>query len=519
MNTDHTKKFLDSITLIDWKFETNPTKARAHFFDLLHDILPDRTNSLDETRRDLEIQLTNTPESAREILGQIEVLDLIETLERIAETFTQLPYSGALKKLRDVYPTLPHRAREILAACLPESDPGLHRLSASIPLMGPVDTEDAPPRITTWSTPQVPNLAPRALVVSAEIHHALKEMVDLLTNKPFGRARKEISNIKGSPEAQALLRACTPRNDPKLYQRSPERPPWMQPSDEEPSTVEVTRDRSEASEKFARKRRPVTDPRIVQEYFAGNAFTDGNAAEAEEAGCLDHVAKREDDYRKTDEMIQKHGVRRPKRLRTWNTHDAEERNQFWDEVYVSHVSRQVQNSPREQSLPDEQAHKAAVRRTKLNVPYNVQHQDPSDQRDIKRRTSEIDHSTPEGWPCVSCFIERPTMLNRPWQRIEGCWRTDDGLCEECRSTGESGIPPLPQDATHDDLVSTRCEYFTQHHPNIAFAVLKHAEETYPGKRQARIIRRFIHTQGLAEYPRQQQDSPAAAPSNHPRRAA
>ncbi|WP_017972426.1 hypothetical protein [Actinopolyspora halophila] len=63
--------------------------------------------------------------------------------------------------------------------------------------------------------------------------------------------------------------------------------------------------------------------------------------------------------------------------------------------------------------------------------------------------------------CVGCFVERPSVDIR---------RTaDDGLCEECRDVGTSGVD------TTRDTARARCDYYTRHYPPEGAKALMRAD--------------------------------------------
>ncbi|OBF73612.1 hypothetical protein A9X06_27400 [Mycobacterium sp. 852002-51759_SCH5129042] len=99
-----------------------------------------------------------------------------------------------------------------------------------------------------------------------------------------------------------------------------------------------------------------------------------------------------------------------------------------------------------------------------------------------------------GWRCVWCFIERANCDAMP---SDG--RSDDGLCENCRSDGRPGIPALPDGFTYADVVAAHCRFLTTEYPDIAEALMRdrwrRAEKNSP---TARAIEAF--TAGVSALP-------------------
>ncbi|ALL79693.1 hypothetical protein AD006_31545 (plasmid) [Pseudonocardia sp. EC080610-09] len=81
--------------------------------------------------------------------------------------------------------------------------------------------------------------------------------------------------------------------------------------------------------------------------------------------------------------------------------------------------------------------------------------DPTEDTDDQTDYEQLDYDRAavppmRGLPCVACGVERPT---RDQQRTR-----DDGLCEDCRDSGTSGVPILPATATRADVLAARCDY-------------------------------------------------------------
>ncbi|MEV1294879.1 hypothetical protein [Pseudonocardia sp. NPDC049635] len=94
-------------------------------------------------------------------------------------------------------------------------------------------------------------------------------------------------------------------------------------------------------------------------------------------------------------------------------------------------------------------HDVATRR------YFAERTDPGEVTDEAPDYDQIDYdraalAAMKGLPCVACGVERST---RDRQRSR-----DDGLCEDCREGGITGVPIPAADATRDEVLIARCEY-------------------------------------------------------------
>ncbi|MET8779073.1 hypothetical protein ABZV58_29065 [Nocardia sp. NPDC004654] len=140
----------------------------------------------------------------------------------------------------------------------------------------------------------------------------------------------------------------------------------------------------------------------------------------------------------------------------------------------------------------------AARRTGLPIPSDYDEFRPYTDLDIPEKTwqgSGLDYDlaamTPYlGWPCISCWIDRPSRDRRAVHIRDGRRVTDDGLCDVCRADGHPGMPPLPAPwripkkrkdgmppaaglsrEEMQQFVESRCAYIAATHPQQVRALL------------------------------------------------
>ncbi|MFI5501104.1 hypothetical protein ACIA5E_18755 [Nocardia asteroides] len=95
-----------------------------------------------------------------------------------------------------------------------------------------------------------------------------------------------------------------------------------------------------------------------------------------------------------------------------------------------------------------------------------------------------------GWRCVSCFVERPLTDQRPVHFRDGRLRSDDGLCDYCRSGNHTGLPALPDGFTVADLAAAYCAYFAEHYRDAAYSLIAEVRRRAP-EWLTEVIDRFL----------------------------
>lgn len=73
-------------------------------------------------------------------------------------------------------------------------------------------------------------------------------------------------------------------------------------------------------------------------------------------------------------------------------------------------------------------------------------------------------------PCVSCWIERADA-DAASDRVQA-GHGDDGLCLNCRETGQTGIPELPAPHTRATAIEARCAFIAQYTGKAARELLR-----------------------------------------------
>ncbi|MGS2811613.1 hypothetical protein [Nocardia sp. MW-W600-9] len=124
-----------------------------------------------------------------------------------------------------------------------------------------------------------------------------------------------------------------------------------------------------------------------------------------------------------------------------------------------------------------------------------------------------------GWRCVSCFVERPAVDQRPLHHHDGLVRSDDGLCDHCRADGALGLAPLPEGFGLGDLAAAYCAYFAEHYPRAARALIAEVARRAP-EWMTQVLDRFLlehpDLPGAPAVPERDASDPVPAPRS-PRR--
>jgi len=114
-----------------------------------------------------------------------------------------------------------------------------------------------------------------------------------------------------------------------------------------------------------------------------------------------------------------------------------------------------------------------------------------------------------GWRCVWCFIERSLADTRPIDPATGQHRSDDGLCDHCRSDGRPGLPPHPTRPGHAELVDVFCAHLAEHYPGSVVSLLGEQARRSPLPVRARIAA-WLHTHRPESGPSAESGSPSPA---------
>ncbi|MEU6559406.1 hypothetical protein [Nocardia nova] len=348
-----------------------------------------------------------------------------EVLDTMLDAFTRYPYSTALLRLDAAYRYDPAQ-REILEELLPGTDPGLFMA-------------DRADRIAVLEQRAARNGTSVADEAFAE--HAPLTVVD---------------------SAPVPMRQW--RNPPARMRLAPSR---------ETDKSRMSREQIAARVLARGKRRPaLIEPDVVASYATDNLYRDTMARELA-------------DNRAAEQRLLERGLitepaTSPVRVQGSLPLPEAEVAERWDYELVHYVADQY---------IDDTAH--AGRRP-------VSHDESLDYAEA-RTTLRGDRRPPmpfhgnaidytheamtavSGWRCVSCFIERATTDQRIVHTRDGHLRSDDGLCDYCRSgdTTTVGLPELPAGFTAADLARTYCRYLTDTYPGTGTGVLTETRRRAP----------------------------------------
>ncbi|MFF0496418.1 hypothetical protein ACFYU5_08450 [Nocardia aobensis] len=179
----------------------------------------------------------------------------------------------------------------------------------------------------------------------------------------------------------------------------------------------------------------------------------------------------------------------------------------WDLEFVHHVAEQhthaAASAERPRRVSHEQALAYADARTGVRGDLRPELPFQANSVDYTREAM----NPVSGWRCVACFIERSTVDQRPIHSDGGRLRSDDGLCDNCRSDDRTPrLPELPTGFTATDLARTYCQYLTATYPAAAPALLAETRRRAP-RWLTTIIDEFVPQPARAE----QAARPAAEP--------
>ncbi|WP_280420315.1 hypothetical protein [Nocardia carnea] len=364
------------------------------------------------------------------------------------------------------------------------------------------------------------------------VNWILARIVDHLSERPYQDACAEIAKLRMlcHPDDLVYFDACVPAADPRLHQptdpdlRNPDtiargldaaewqiepvrdryrpqkqtkaRPTAKTGTPKKGAYVEQTARITTHLAKGAARRRAdfAAAAAKVDDYFDTRAFLD-HEAEQEPYDYLD-LRHRIYHYEATREEAKpwKLAEREARRnARRGQVVDAEVARRRWDRVYIDFVSGQLDAASMftgDRVRCEDYGHRVAEDRTRIRI--------AADERDpFQANGNNLDYDQPAvaalaGWPCVSCFIERPGTMDRAaMHRIDGRWRSDDGLCESCRADNRDAIPALPSGFTNGDLVEARCAFLVQRYPGSADRILDRIARGLRRHPAVPIIRSYI----------------------------
>ncbi|MEV6072064.1 hypothetical protein AB0L82_36460 [Nocardia sp. NPDC052001] len=376
----------------------------------------------------LEITFTTDRRAARRAFPAALALatpDERAFLDQLVHTFTQYPFATALKSLAAQYPNQPQRLR----ALIPDTDPGLY----------------------------------------------LRDRADRLAEMQARAARNNTSIDDEYAAQHAQLPTAELARTPMRQWRNPPARTYLAPSrDTDASRRTAEQIKYRAAQRG--KRRPVdTEPEILTQYCLQHLYTD----------TVDHELTT---ARTAEQRARDRGLLRAPGTSTWTPRfpgdkpplDSDHARTLWNHTYVHYVAEQYQHALALDGTPaisDDVALARAAARTTLRDYTDRRTALPFQGNDL-----DYDHHamTPaRGWRCVCCFIERSDTDQHLIHTRAGQFRSDDGLCDICRSDDRPGLPPLPAGFTARDLARAYCGYFARVYPHAARGLLADVRRRAP----------------------------------------
>ncbi|WP_067903694.1 hypothetical protein [Nocardia vaccinii] len=337
----------------------------------------------------------------------------------------------------------------------------------------------------------------------------LDELVSTLTAHPFPKAMQLLEQrYENEPHNRDRLAVLTPDTNPRLYERdraaraaalaahnttgtaptaqlaAAEMPRqsirmWRNPPTREYAAPSYATDKSRfAPEQIARrvharaKRRPVQrwEPDVVRAYAAQNLYVDTMAREIAHAQATD-------EHRAARGLL--HPTKQTHSRRSTRHLDADQARENWDQELVAYVAEQRHHAVAlagQRPISEEDALRHAERRTTLrgdarpSIPFGG-------------NALDYDHEAMHpvtGWRCLSCGIERSLTDQRPIHVRDGKRRSDDGLCDMCRTDPTiARLPELAPGFTAADLAHTYCRFLTDTQPGAVHALLREVRRRAP----------------------------------------
>ncbi|MBY8864038.1 hypothetical protein K7711_46780 [Nocardia sp. CA2R105] len=340
-----------------------------------------------------------------------------EFLDELVSTFTAHPYPKAMQLLETRYENEPHN-RERLAVLTPESDPRLYER----------DHATRAAVLATHST-----AAPATATAQLAAAEMPRQSIRMWRNPP--------ARLFAAPNRATDTSRYAPENIARRVQARA-------------------------------KRRPVVqwEPDVVRTYVAENLYVDTMAREIADA----HAA---DERRAARGLLPR--PEQPATPRTLPQVDADQAREMWDHQFVEYVAEQRHHAVAlagTRPVSEQTALAHASERTTLRgdrrpaIPFGG-------------NALDYDHEALHpvtGWRCTSCGIERSIADQHPVHTHHGKRRSDDGLCDMCRTDPTlARLPELPPGFTAADLAHTYCRFLTDTQPNAVHAVLAEVRTRAP----------------------------------------
>lgn len=419
----------------------------------------------------------DNPRAARKQFADVLALatpDERAFLEELAEVFTRYPFETAHKRLDAMWKAADPQRQELINACAPDTDPGLHHRE----LTGIFEV--------SYTAAELPPMPVRDRYRPLVITRAPSRATDAARNTPeqiAARAKARPRSISGDHRGHVLAYALatdaivtgyvtsalftdgTAIPDPHAQPEPPLRGDHtLVEPDERLPRDRLTRDHTEATELW---------DRAYLNYVADQYDDEHRAA---------WDTQRHRDTENTDDGAQPLAERTRDYL---DTHDD-----------TAPRARRARRRPagarrRRSRITEAEAVAFAVARTGLRVRDDARPEIPNQGNGLDYDDAAM--VPVMGWRCVFCFIERAMTDQRPIHVRDGQLVSDDGLCDSCRADGRPGIAPLPEEFTVEGFVVSRCEFLAACYPAAAHALIVEVWHRAAPHPICRHITRFLAT--------------------------
>ncbi|MDN2502222.1 hypothetical protein FHY52_36875 [Nocardia nova] len=349
-----------------------------------------------------------------------------DVLDAMVDTFTLYPYRSALLRLEAAFrDDEPQRA--LLARLLPDTDPGLY-------------------------------VRERA------------ERIAILEQR--ARTRGGSVDDEAFRDYAPLAAVEADRTSIRLWRNPPARV-FLAPS-RETDKSRMTPEQITARVRARGKRRPaLIEPDVVTTYVADTMHCDTMAGELARSRASEQRFR---DLGLLAEPASSSSVR----VQGAQPRSDEDVRARWDLEFVQHVAEQHTRAAASAERPRRVSHEEALAYadTRTGVRGDLRPELPFQGNNMDYTREAM---TPiSGWRCVACFIERSTVDQHPLHSAGGRLRSDDGLCDYCRSDDRTPrLPELPAGFTATDLARTYCRFLTTTYPGAAPALLAETHRRAP----------------------------------------
>ncbi|WP_030518558.1 hypothetical protein [Nocardia sp. NRRL WC-3656] len=379
-----------------------------------------------------------------------------DVLDAMVDTFTIYPYRTALLRLDAAF-RYDEPKRALLARLLPDTDPGLY----------------------------VRERAERIAILEQRSHANASSVDD--------EAFRDYAPLTAAEAERTSIRLW--RNPPARVYLAPSR---------ETDKSRMTPAQITARVRARGKRRPVlVEPDVVTAYAADTMHRDTMAGE------LARSRASEQRFRDLG-LLPEPTPASSERVQRAQPRSDEDVRARWDLEFVHHVAEQHTHAAASAERPRRVSHDEALAYADARTGVR------GDLRpELPFQGNSVDYTreamTPiSGWRCIGCFIERSTVDQHPLHSDGGRLRSDDGLCDYCRSDERTPrLPELPAGFTATDLARTYCRFLTTTYPGAAPALLAETRRRAPRWLTTIIDEHLPHSEHAADIEtRAAQEKPA-----------